>query len=79
MTTSTVKQEQKPAGSTVLNLVVGLAIVVLLGILARYLKVQVYDIKDIGGGIPGKVLEYPLWAALVGLIANAVLKASQVL
>jgi uncharacterized membrane protein YadS len=75
MTTSTVKQEQKSGGAGVLNVVVGLAIVVALAILARYLKIQVYDVKDIGFGIPGKVLEYPLWAALIGLIANAVLKA----
>jgi uncharacterized membrane protein YadS len=74
MTTSTIKQEKATSPSWV-NFVVGLVIVVLLAVLARYFKVMVYDIKDIGGGIPGKVLEYPLWAALVGLIANAVLKA----
>lgn len=54
---------------------VGLAIVVVLAILARELKLQVYNIKDIGLGIPGKALEYPLWAAILGLIANGVLKA----
>jgi len=73
MTTSTIKQENKTS-STWLNFVVGLVIVVLLAILAHSLKNWVYGIKDIGGGIPGKVLEYPLWAALVGLIANFVLK-----
>jgi uncharacterized membrane protein YadS len=77
MTTSTIKQEQRSGGAGVLNVVVGLAIVVVLAILARYLKLQVYDIKDIGLGIPGKTLEYPLWAALLGLIANAILKAAK--
>jgi uncharacterized membrane protein YadS len=75
MTTSTVKQAQKTTSSNVVNVLVGLAIVVALAILARYFKIMVYDIKDIGGGIPGKVLEYPLWAALIGLIANGILKA----
>ena len=75
MTTSTIQHEQKPQTNGLLNVLAGLAIVVVLAILARYLKLQVYDIKNIGMGIPGKVLEYPLWAALLGLIANAVLKA----
>ncbi|MEW5827264.1 MAG: putative sulfate exporter family transporter [Chloroflexota bacterium] len=75
MTTSTVKQEQK-ASPGVLNFIVGLAIVVALAFLARWFKDQVYGIKDLGGlGIPGKVLEFPIWAALVGLIANYILKA----
>jgi uncharacterized membrane protein YadS len=75
MTTSTVQQENKNT-SNWLNVVVGLVIVVLLAILARYFKDQVYGIKDLfGWGVPGKVLEYPLWAALIGLIANFILKA----
>jgi len=75
MTTSTVKQEQK-SGPGVLNFIVGLAIVVALAFLARWFKDQVYGIKDLGGlGIPGKVLEFPIWAALVGLVANYILKA----
>lgn len=75
MTTSAIKQEQK-SGPGVLNVLVGLAIVVALAFLARWFKDQVYGIKDLGGlGIPGKVLEFPIWAALVGLIANYILKA----
>ncbi len=75
MTTSAIKQEQK-TGPGVLNFIVGLAIVVALAFLARWFKIQVYGIKDLGGlGIPGKVLEFPIWAALVGLIANYILKA----
>jgi len=75
MTTSTIKQEQKAAPGVV-NFLVGLAIVVALAFLARWLKGQVYGIENLfGWGVPGKVLEYPIWAALVGLVANYVLKA----
>jgi uncharacterized membrane protein YadS len=75
MTTSAIKQEQK-ATSGVVNFLVGLAIVVVLAFLARWFKDQVYGIKDLFGmGIPGKVLEFPIWAALLGLIFNYVLKA----
>jgi len=74
MATSNVKQTQSDNG--VVRFIVGLAIVVALSFLARWLKDQVYGIESLFGlGIPGKVLEYPLWAALVGLIANGVLKA----
>jgi uncharacterized membrane protein YadS len=77
MTTSAIKQEQK-ASPGVVNFLVGLVIVVALAFLARYMKVTVYGIKDIGLGIPGKALEYPIWAALIGLIANYLLKALKV-
>lgn len=55
----------------------GLAMMILLAFVARWMKIQVYDIKDIGLGIPGKVLEFPLWAALLGLVANGILKATK--
>jgi uncharacterized membrane protein YadS len=74
MTTSAAKQ-QKAAGSGVVNFLIGLAIVLVLAILARWFKDQVYGIKDLfGWGVPGKVLEFPLWAALLGLIFNPILK-----
>lgn len=75
MTASVVKQEKTTAPGVV-NFLVGLVIVVALSILARWLKNQVYGIEDLfGWGVPGKVLEYPLWAALLGLIFNPILKA----
>lgn len=78
MTASVVKQEKNQAPGVV-NFLVGLAIVVVLSILARWFKTQVYDIKDLfGWGVPGKVLEYPLWAALLGLIFNPILKSLKV-
>lgn len=73
MTTSAVAKPK--TSSNVTNFIVGLVIVVALALLAQTMKNWVYGIKDLGGGIPGKVLEYPIWAALVGLIANYVLKA----
>jgi uncharacterized membrane protein YadS len=57
------------------NFLVGLAIVLVLAFLARWFKGQVYGVQDLfGWGVPGKVLEFPLWAALLGLIFNPILK-----
>lgn len=55
----------------------GLAIVVILAFVARWLKLQVYS-ANLPLGIPGKALEYPLWAALVGLVVNWILKTINV-
>jgi len=78
MTTSAVKQ-QKAAGSGTVNFLVGLVIVVVLAFLARWFKGLVYGVDDLfGWGVPGKVLEFPLWAALLGLIANPILKGLKV-
>ncbi len=75
MTTSpsTVKVEKAPSGTT--GFIAGLVLVVILAFLARYFKGLVYG-AELPFGIPGKVLEYPLWAALIGLVANWVLKAA---
>lgn len=73
MTTSKATNE-KTNNPGIVGFLIGLAIVVALAFLARYLKIQVYGAK-LPLGIPGKALEYPLWAALVGLIVNWILKA----
>jgi uncharacterized membrane protein YadS len=74
MATKPVPQTQSE--NNLARVIVGLIIVVALAFLARYFKGLVYGIPNLFGlGIPGKVLEYPIWAALVGLIANVVLKA----
>lgn len=74
MATSNVKQTQSDNG--LVRFLVGFAVVLALAFLARWLKGQVYGVENLFGlGIPGKVLEYPLWAALVGLVANGILKA----
>jgi uncharacterized membrane protein YadS len=51
----------------------GFAFVILLALAAWNLTQNVYAIK-LPGGIPGKTLEYPLWAALVGLLGNFALR-----
>jgi len=65
------------AQSNLAGFLIGLAIVVVLAFLARWLKIQVYGLK-LPLGIPGRALEYPLWAAILGLIANWVLKTVNV-
>jgi uncharacterized membrane protein YadS len=76
-TTASPQTSNKPAvASGPVGFVVGLALVVVLAFLARYLKLQVYGVKDIGLGIPGKALEFPLWAAVLGLVVNGILKAT---
>jgi uncharacterized membrane protein YadS len=56
---------------------VGLVLVAGLTFLAHWVKLRVYGINIPVGthAIPGRALEYPLWAALIGILANAVLKA----
>lgn len=69
-------RRQKPASlPDRLGLPLGLLLVIALAILARWIKLQVYGMQ-LPLGIPGKVLEYPLWAALVGLIVNLVLRSA---
>jgi uncharacterized membrane protein YadS len=78
MSTTTSKNQEAPRNDLV-GFLIGLVIVVALAFLARWLKGQVYGIQNLFGlGIPGKVLEYPLWAAIVGLIANWLLKTVKV-
>lgn len=75
MTTTTVSKEKSSPGTV--GFLIGLALVVVLAFVARWIKYQVYG-ASLPFGIPGKVLEYPLWAALVGLVMNYILKAVNV-
>lgn len=59
--------------SPAVRVVVGLAIVLGLSVLAWWVTQQVYK-ANLPLGIPGKVLEYPLWAALAGLLGNVILR-----
>ncbi len=59
------------------SFVLGLALVVGLAFAARWIKYGVYQ-QTLFGAIPGKALEYPLWAALIGLAANMILKGVKV-
>jgi uncharacterized membrane protein YadS len=56
------------------RVLLGLAVVLLLSIVAWWLAKQVYNL-ELPFGIPGKVLEFPLWAAIVGLVGNALFKS----
>ncbi len=56
-----------------LRTLTGLALTFILAILAWLLTKTVYGIS-LPFGIPGKVLEYPIWAVLLGIVANLFLR-----
>lgn len=56
-----------------LRVAAGLMLVLLLSAAAWWVTQQVYRLP-LPLGIPGKVLEYPLWAALAGLAGNLLLR-----
>jgi uncharacterized membrane protein YadS len=60
--------------SQAVSAIVGLVIVLTLAFIAWWTTKQVY-ILELPLGIPGKIFEYPLWAVLIGLMGNAVLKS----
>ena len=70
MSTKAVAAKKTEQKNDVVGLIIGLVVVLALAFVARYLKGLVYGVSDIGLGIPGKVLEYPLWAALVAILAE---------
>lgn len=76
MTTAKPEAKQPTSTNGPINFIAGLVIVVVLAWLALQLKLLVYNIPNIGLGIPGKALEYPLWAAILGLVVNFLLKAT---
>lgn len=61
--------ENKTSSPQWLRVVSGLIVVLLLSILAWWVTKQVYA-AELPLGIPGKALEYPLWAALAGIVGN---------
>ncbi|MEW5871845.1 MAG: putative sulfate exporter family transporter [Chloroflexota bacterium] len=74
---ATSKVSKQSASPDYVGFIIGLVIVVVLAFVARWLKGLVYG-ASLPFGIPGKVLEFPLWAALVGLVVNGILKAANV-
>lgn len=56
----------------VLGILTGLLITLALALAAWWVTQQVYAMQ-LPLGIPGKVLEYPLWAVLLGLLGNGIL------
>jgi uncharacterized membrane protein YadS len=59
--------------SSILQVLYGLLFVLLLSMAAWWITQQVYGL-EFPQGIPGKAFEYPLWAVLVGLAGNLVLR-----
>jgi uncharacterized membrane protein YadS len=57
----------------VLQTAAGLLLILLLSIAAWWVSRQVYAL-ELPLGIPGKALEYPLWAVLAGLTGNLILR-----
>ncbi|MFH2102217.1 MAG: putative sulfate exporter family transporter [Chloroflexota bacterium] len=70
MSTKTVN---RPFSASITGVLMGFLLVLALAFLARGIKLLVYDVQ-LPYGIPGRVLEYPLWAALLGLLANLALR-----
>ena len=66
----------QPESNRTLRLLAGLGVVLALGIAAWWLTQQVYAAK-LPFGIPGKALEYPIWAVLAGLAGNLLLRAGK--
>jgi uncharacterized membrane protein YadS len=71
----TIEAQNLPAShpSSILRVAGGLAAVLALSLAAWWTTRQV-SAADLPGAIPGKVLEYPLWAAMFGLAGNLVLR-----
>ena len=62
-----------PQTSPALRVIAGLAVALLLSAIAWWVTQQVYKLQ-LPLGIPGKALEFPLWAALAGLAGNLILR-----
>jgi uncharacterized membrane protein YadS len=71
--TTTLTEAKRHGASPVMGFGLGLAIVLALSILAWHVTQRVYALS-LPLGIPGRALEYPLWAALAGLLGNVVLR-----
>lgn len=78
MSVRSIHDVKKPQGALVYpaRILTGLIVVFGLSLVAWVISRQVYAIH-LPLGIPGKVLEYPLWAALVGLAGNLALRWSR--
>ena len=75
MSTTSVPSKTSEDRGGALNTILGLGIVVVLVLVTHYLYNLVKPLT-LPGGIPGKVLEYPIWGAAVGLVFNGILKAT---
>jgi uncharacterized membrane protein YadS len=67
------KEITAPAQSKWLRFLAGLLLTLALGILAWWITKKVYTLT-LPFNIPGKVLEFPVWGALLGIIANLIMR-----
>ncbi len=65
--------KQSSPRSAIFGSIAGFVLIVVLAFLSHWIKLGVYNLQ-LPFGIPGKALEYPLWAALLGLLVNLVLR-----
>ena len=75
MSTTTAQPTAEKKNTT--GFYLGLAVVIVLCFVTRYFY-NIVKPMTLPGGIPGKVLEYPIWAAIIGLIFNWVFKKTNV-
>jgi uncharacterized membrane protein YadS len=73
MDTTLPTQKAQPASARTGQVLAGLGVTFLLALAAWWVTRQVYGIT-LPFGIPGKALEFPLWAAIMGLVGNALLR-----
>lgn len=73
MAQTTITNTGERSNSPLVGFIVGVVVVAALSVAAWWVTRQVYALK-LPFGIPGKALEYPLWAALAGLAGNIVLR-----
>jgi len=62
-------KEKTTERSNWLKFLAGLALVIALSVLAWWVTQKVYALK-LPFGIPGKTLEYPIWAVVLGILGN---------
>jgi uncharacterized membrane protein YadS len=75
MSTATAQPSAEKKNTT--GFFLGLLVVIVLCFVTRYFY-NIVKPMTLPGGIPGKVLEYPIWAAAIGLIFNYIFKATNV-
>src|SRR5210317_1169427 len=75
MSTTTAQPTAEKKNTT--GFFLGLAVVIVVCFVTRFFY-NIVKPLTLPGNIPGKVLEYPIWAAVIGLIFNWIFKATNV-
>jgi uncharacterized membrane protein YadS len=64
-------------GNQIIGFILGLLIVLTLSIAAWWVTKRIYALQ-LTESISGKIFEYPLWAVILGLVGNVILKATKI-